>query len=127
MDTSFARPWLRGEGLAVLVVAALLYRHFQLPWLWFGILFLAPDLTLFGYLGGPRVGAWCYNVAHSYGLPGALLALGLLGSDGVIARDLTGVALIWCAHIGFDRALGYGLKSLAGFRLTHLGQIGRGS
>ena len=36
-----------------------------------------------------------------------------------------GLGLIWCAHIGFDRALGYGLKSPEGFRLTHLGKIGR--
>jgi hypothetical protein len=38
---------------------------------------------------------------------------------------LLGVGLIWCAHIGFDRALGYGLKSPEGFRFTHLGKIGR--
>ena len=35
------------------------------------------------------------------------------------------VALVWCAHIGFDRALGYGLKYAAGFRETHLGRLGR--
>ena len=35
--------------------------------------------------------------------------------------------MIWCAHIGFDRALGYGLKSAAGFEFTHLGRIGRGA
>lgn len=125
MDTSFARPWLRGEGFAVLAVAALLYRHFQLPWSWFGILFLAPDLAFFGYLAGPRVGAQCYNAAHSYLLPCGLLALGLLSSGGMIARGLIGGALIWCAHIGCDRVLGYGLKSVEGFRLTHLGRIGR--
>ena len=34
-------------------------------------------------------------------------------------------ALIWIAHIGFDRALGYGLKYATGFRDTHLGRIGR--
>jgi hypothetical protein len=34
------------------------------------------------------------------------------------------VALIWLAHIGFDRALGYGLKYKAGFGFTHLGRIG---
>ena len=35
------------------------------------------------------------------------------------------VALIWLAHIGIDRALGYGLKYEAGFGFTHLGRIGR--
>ena len=30
--------------------------------------------------------------------------------------------LIWIAHIGFDRALGYGLKYPTGFGDTHLGR-----
>jgi hypothetical protein len=35
------------------------------------------------------------------------------------------IAMIWMAHIGIDRALGYGLKYSAGFTFTHLGRIGR--
>ena len=35
------------------------------------------------------------------------------------------LALIWLAHIGFDRLLGYGLKSTEGFGFTHLGRIGK--
>ena len=35
------------------------------------------------------------------------------------------VALVWFAHIGMDRALGYGLKYETDFRDTHLGRIGR--
>lgn len=126
MDTSFARLWLRAEGLVALALATVLYRHSQLPWLWFGVLFLAPDLSMIGYAAGSRIGARAYNIAHSYLLPGALVALTLgLGDHFPFARDLLGVALIWCAHIGFDRALGYGLKSVEGFRFTHLGRIGR--
>ena len=34
------------------------------------------------------------------------------------------VALIWTAHIGIDRALGYGLKYATAFGDTHLGQKG---
>jgi hypothetical protein len=34
------------------------------------------------------------------------------------------LALIWLAHIGIDRALGYGLKYASGFGFTHLGRIG---
>jgi len=34
--------------------------------------------------------------------------------------------IIWITHIGFDRALGYGLKYSAGFKFTHLGVIGQG-
>lgn len=32
---------------------------------------------------------------------------------------------LWLAHSGFDRMLGYGLKSPEGFSITHLGRIGR--
>ena len=35
------------------------------------------------------------------------------------------IAMIWLAHIGIDRALGYGLKYSAGFGFTHLGRIGK--
>ncbi|GLR92489.1 hypothetical protein GCM10007858_01070 [Bradyrhizobium liaoningense] len=43
-----------------------------------------------------------------------------------LASPLTlSIALIWLAHIGIDRALGYGLKYSAGFSFTHLGRIGR--
>jgi hypothetical protein len=32
---------------------------------------------------------------------------------------------LWLAHSGFDRMLGYGLKSPDGFSFTHLGRIGK--
>lgn len=121
MDTSFARAWLRLEGLAVLSGTLLAYRYFHLPWLWFGVLLLAPDLAALGYLAGAKAGAWAYNLAHFYVLALGLLAVGLFTGS----RVELGLGLIWCAHIGMDRALGYGLKSPAGFRFTHLGKIGR--
>jgi len=37
------------------------------------------------------------------------------------------IAIIWLAHIGFDRTLGYGLKYTEGFGFTHLGRIGKKS
>ena len=33
------------------------------------------------------------------------------------------IALIWAAHIGVDRVLGYGLKYPTAFRDTHLGPV----
>jgi len=125
MDTSFARIWLRAEGLAALLGATLLYRMFHLPWSWFFILFFAPDLMMLGYLAGPRLGALAYNLGHTYALAVVVLGTGLVSE--IIGRPrlaLLGVSLIWCAHIGFDRMLGYGLKSPEGFKLTHLGRLG---
>lgn len=104
-----------------MIVATLAYWHFRLPWPWFAGLFLAPDLSMAGYLAGNQAGAWTYNLAHTYALALMLLALGLVNDE----RAIVGLGLIWCAHIGFDRVLGYGLKSPQGFRHTHLGKIGR--
>ena len=78
-----------------------------------------PDVSLAGYLAGPRVDAVVYNVAHSYVGPLALVAILLM--SGVELR----LTVVWVAHLGFDRALGYGLKYPSAFGDTHLGRIGR--
>lgn len=116
-----ANGWQRLEGLALLAVAALAYARLGEGWLLFAGLFLAPDLSFAGYLAGPRLGAWAYNLAHSLIGPLLLAGAGLLSG----ADLATALALIWLAHIGFDRALGYGLKSPQAFGLTHLGLIGK--
>jgi hypothetical protein len=119
--TGKVRTVLRVEGLCVLAASALAYSKFGAGWGVFFACFLLPDLSFFGYLAGPRVGAFAYNAAHSY--IGALvcLALSLLWPSQLPPA----AGLIWCAHIGFDRALGYGLKYSQGFGYTHLGLIGR--
>ncbi len=50
----------------------------------------------------------------------------VLGTVGVLADVSLAVllALIWTAHIGFDRVLGYGLKYATAFGDTHLGRLG---
>ena len=70
---------------------------------------------------GPRAGAVAYNVAHTTALALPLALAGLLAGEPAVLA----VALIWIAHIGFDRALGYGLKYPSKFGDTHLGRIGR--
>lgn len=119
--TGGVRELLRLEGTVVLGVALAAYAQFGAGWGAFALLLLAPDLSMLGYLAGPRVGAVLYNAAHSYVGPVLLLALGVLAA---MPWAVAG-GLIWCAHIGLDRALGYGLKYAAGFNLTHLGRIGR--
>ena len=114
------RTTMRSEGLALLAAAAALYWRVGGDWRQFALLFLAPDLSITGYLFGSRAGAIAYNTAHSTLLPLALAATGVAMS----VPQMVQIALIWLAHVGFDRALGYGLKYGAGFRFTHLGRIG---
>jgi Domain of unknown function (DUF4260) len=115
--TGLVRGLLRAEGVLVLALAILAYRHLGGSWTLFAVLFLAPDLTMAGYLFGPRRGALIYNLGHTY------LAPALLGAAGsaLAMPGFFGPALIWAAHIGTDRLLGFGLKYPAGFGATHLG------
>jgi hypothetical protein len=112
---------IRLEWAVVAVAAVVFYASTGASWWLFAVLILAPDLSMFGYLGGPRIGAIAYNALHILIVPLLLLLAGhLSGSAAAIA-----VALIWIAHIAIDRALGYGLKLSTGFQDTHLGRIGR--
>ena len=112
---------LRFEGLAVLVAEASAYAFIGGSWPHFALLLLAPDLAMIGYRFGSVAGAAAYNAAHTYLAPAALGAAGLaLG-----APTMQALALIWIAHIGLDRALGYGLKYSTRFGDTHLSRIGR--
>ena len=115
------RVVLRLEGLCILIAASFAYSKFGLGWGIFALFFLTPDISFLGYLAGPKVGAVTYNLAHSYIGAVACLVIGFL----LPAPIILCAGIIWCAHIGFDRALGYGLKYSAGFGFTHLGRIGR--
>lgn len=118
--TGLPRLLLRIEGVAVLAAATLAYAARDGSWLLSAALFLLPDLAMVGYLRGAAFGALAYNLAHSHVAPALLAAAGLaLGAETAVLA-----ALVWAAHIGFDRALGYGLKYSDGFRATHLGAIG---
>ena len=110
---------LHVEGAAVLAGAALVYGLSGHSWLRFSLLFFVPDVSMLGYAGGPRLGAALYNLIHSYTLPLLILAAVITQHRG----DLMPYALIWLAHIGFDRMLGYGLKYPTQFKDTHLGRV----
>jgi Domain of unknown function (DUF4260) len=108
--------WLRLEGLSVTALSAFLFAHSGASWWLFAALWLVPDISIFGYMAGPRWGAYCYNTAHSYVLP---VALAIIAMQFHRTAWLP-FALIWFNHIGVDRLCGYGLKYPAGFGFTHL-------
>ena len=117
--------WRRLEGALVLAAGLAMFWQAGDVWPWWAaiLVFFAPDLSFVTYAFGSRIGAFGYNLVHVYGFglllfaAGSVLALPVLMASGAL----------WLAHAGFDRVLGYGLKSPDGFALTDLGRIGRKS
>ena len=115
--------WQRFEGALVFGASLGLFvlSGADLPWWAALVIFFAPDLSFAAYGLGPRIGAWAYNAVHVYAFGVGLLALG-----GLIASPLVAaLGALWLAHSGFDRLMGYGLKSATSFQDTHLGRIGK--
>jgi hypothetical protein len=110
------KPLLHLEAAIVFAAALVAYQQNHFSWLLFAILFLVPDASMIGYVINARVGAITYNAVHTY--VGALVLGGYALFTG---RQLPlMLALIWIAHIGFDRMLGFGLKYSSRFKDTHL-------
>jgi hypothetical protein len=114
------RLLLRLEGVALAIAAVWMFHRIGGNWWLFAALILVPDVSFAAYFLGTRPGAIAYNALHVTLGPLVCAALGFL----LPSFDLLSVALIWAAHVGIDRALGYGLKYGAGFGFTHLGRIG---
>jgi hypothetical protein len=112
---------LRVEGFAALAASFIAYWFLGGNWWVFAVLLLAPDLAFIAYTAGAKTGARVYNLAHNYAVPAVLGAIGWFGAVPLLVE----LALIWTAHIGADRALGYGLKYPGYDHQTHLGPIGK--
>jgi hypothetical protein len=119
MEDRLPRVLLRIEGLAVLLGATVLYVHADYSLLAFVLLFLVPDISFSGYLFGPRIGAIVYNAVHTYLVPVGVGVFGVATNADLAVQ----LALIWLAHIGVDRLLGYGLKYRTGFSDTHFDRV----
>jgi hypothetical protein len=118
---AWIRPWLRAEGLATFAAGLAGFLFLGLPWWAFVLLLIVPDVSMVGYVRGPRVGAVLYNLAHDVATGVAIAGVGLaIGSVPV-----TAAGAILVAHSGMDRMAGYGLKLPSSFQDTHLGRIGR--
>ena len=119
-DRAWVRPWLRAEGLATFAAGLAGFLLLGLPWWAFVLLLIVPDVSMVGYLRGPRVGAFVYNVGHDLLTGVAIAGVGLtIGS-----APVTAAGAILVAHSGMDRMAGYGLKLPGSFKDTHLGRIG---
>jgi hypothetical protein len=113
------RLLLHLEGAAGFGLATCLYRSSGFHWGWFLLLFLWPDLAMLGYLVSVRFGAQLYNFTHTTTLPILMAGLAYVQHG----PECLAFALIWIAHITFDRALGYGLKYPTHFKDTHMQRV----
>jgi hypothetical protein len=100
------RRLLQAEGVAVFAAALALYVDADFSILALVLLFLAPDLAFLVFLINPRAGAIAYDLVHIEVWPIVLGAYGVLAGEQLPVQ----IALIWLAHLGLDRAVGYGLR-----------------
>lgn len=115
--TGGVRNALRLEGLVVFAAATIAYWQTGGTWWVYFVLFLWPDLSFIVYAMNKRAGVLAYDAVHTYTGP---LVLGTLAFFAGWAPVLL-FALIWAAHIGLDRLVGYGLRYPDAPDVTHLG------
>lgn len=109
------KMFLHLEGLVVLVGSTFVYFHMQYSWIWFVLLLFAPDLSALAYMKNTRVGSLVYNVFHTYTLPAIIFSYSWFVQSDIGFM----MSIIWIAHIGMDRMVGYGLKYPTTFQDTH--------
>lgn len=110
---------LKAEGLVLAALMVVLTYEAGYN-IWFILAtFLLFDLSMIGYIHSKKIGALTYNLGHSSVIPTLMLIGGILG-DNILLQVWS---YAWLFHIGFDRAMGYGLKHKTSFKHTHLGKI----
>ena len=111
--------WLRLEGLAVAIHNVVLYARTGSSWWLLAALWLAPDLSILGYLANPRIGAAIYNLFHLPLWPAVLIFTGWFAAEPLAMQ----IGLIWLCHLGLDHLAGYGFKYPTEFKDTHLQHV----
>jgi hypothetical protein len=112
---------LKLEELAMFALSAWALYFINAEWWYYLLLLLGPDISMIGYIGGNKMGAFMYNLFHHKGVAVVIFVIGLLLPDRII--EMTGIILF--GHSSMDRMFGYGLKLNEGFKFTHLGLIGK--
>jgi hypothetical protein len=110
------RLWLQLEGATLMVGSLVSLSTTHRSWWLVPLVLFLPDEFMAGYIGGTRIGAHVYNMAHATPLPMLMVGYGWwLGRSIFVA-----LGLVWLAHIGMDRLLTFGLKYPDHFQHTHL-------
>ncbi len=112
------RLWLRLEGATLLIASVVAFFTTHQAWWLIPLTLFVPDIVMAGYLGGTRLGARVYNLAHSTPLPALAVGFGWWQHKPLALA----LGLVWLAHIGLDRLMAFGLKYDDDFQHTHLGR-----
>ncbi|KUP09136.1 hypothetical protein Q75_01485 [Bacillus coahuilensis p1.1.43] len=107
------------EALFVLIVSIYFYAYIDGSWWMFFLCLLLPDISMLGYLVNNSIGATIYNIGHTYFIPLVLVFLSVMSKQDLVLA----LSLIWIAHIGMDRTIGFGLKYPGNFKDTHLQKV----
>ena len=110
---------LKLEELGMFLLSIFFFAQLHFTWWVYPVWFLAPDISMLGYLINTKSGAYCYNLFHH-----KLLAI-VVGCTGFYLQNEWWIfaGIILFGHSSFDRILGYGLKYPDSFKNTHLGKI----
>jgi len=108
------------EEAAMLGISLYALYFLKVEWWFYLLLLLGPDVSMIGYVAGNRIGAIIYNIFHHKAVAIIFFTYGLANQIWIFQV----IGIILFGHSSLDRMLSYGLKYFAGFKHTHLGEIG---
>ena len=111
---------IRLEEIAMLCISIYVLYLLKADWWFYLLMLLGPDISMLGYLAGPKVGAFTYNLFHHKLISIAVFIAGVITSTWILQV----IGIILFGHSSMDRIFGYGLKYNSAFSDTHLGKIG---
>lgn len=111
---------IRLEEVAMLCISIYILYLLKADWWFYLLMLLGPDISMLGYVAGPKVGAFTYNLFHHKMVAIAVFIVGVITSTWIWQA----IGIILFGHSSMDRIFGYGLKYNSAFSDTHLGKIG---
>ena len=109
---------LQAESIVPFILSVFLLNTLPMHFAWWAwtLIFLAPDISMIGYIVNNKVGTYTYNFFHHQMIAIIVWGIGLWLHQPYV--ELAGLVLL--GHSSLDRVMGYGLKTGEGFKFTHL-------
>src|SRR6185503_6929865 len=94
---------IRLEELAMAGLSIYALARYQADWWWYLLLVIGPDISMIGYMGGNKAGAFVYNLFHHKSVAVLVIVAGFILSLEWLL--MTGIVLF--GHSSMDRFFGY--------------------